>query len=332
MHRLVHGEALRYRPVASRLLALASPVAAAVIVAACGGAGPPVEGPVAQELFADYTATWLLDTLASESMPDIAGWPEPAAPGGGRFGGVGPPGGGRPGGGRMPPSGIGGRAGGGMLGPGSFRGPDPESVQAMQRLMEEARQRPERITLALDDSLFSTDLHSGAHVILPIDGERVQLSGPPSPVTARLGWDGLQPRLERIIEKGGTIVDLFEVVDRTKLIVIRRVEVERGRDLRFEFIYRREGAASARTRHYPWVMVNRSTGQPGLAAESSRYMSTKARAESDLRGTRSRRYIDISSYRAHYIDAHGGPACRSSLYRPRGLARRSTIQEFSPCK
>ena len=236
---------LRGSPVVSCLPALASPVVAALLVAACGGAGPPVQGPAARALFDEYSATWMLDTLASEKVPDMEDLPERRTPVGGQFGGGGLPEGGRPGGGLRPPGGIGGRPGGGMRGPGGFRGPDPRSIEAMHHLMEKARQRPDRITLALDDSLFSADLHREVRVIVPIGGEGIELSGLPSPVTARLEWDGLRPRLERRFEGGGTIVDLFEVVDRTKLLVMRTIELERGKDLRLVFVYRREGRGTS---------------------------------------------------------------------------------------
>lgn len=248
-------------PASSRSLAgtlLLSLVAGAAI-AACAGGGPGVEGARAVALHDAYSGIWVLDTLASDAAPEVDDLlPGPdrdgpfggARPGGGGFGprgggpagGGGPPGGGvgpgiggGPGGGMGPPGGLGGRPGGG-------RGRiDRANVEATRAMASSARHRPTRITLALDDSLLSVDPSRGDRIVVPTHGAEVELQGARWPTRAKVEWDDLEPRVRRTFEDAGRIVDHFQVFDRTRLVLTRTVEMERGDEVRMVFQYDREG-------------------------------------------------------------------------------------------
>ena len=126
--------------------------------------------------------------------------------------------------------------GGGPIGGVARR--DMEAIRYMTAL---ALHRPQRLTVTVDDSVFVLAPSSGAHSEVPTAGEEVEVPIGPRPVRARIRWNDLQPSLERAIEGGGRIVDDFEVIDGSRLILTRTVEFGRGRDLRLVFVYDREG-------------------------------------------------------------------------------------------
>ncbi len=222
-------------------------------VLACGGGGPGVSGPEAQTLFADYSGSWILDEAVSDSVrtgpaggrqgrggadgrDPFGGTPDPFGGASGRGGGGGPPGGMSGGGGGR------GGPGGGMR-PGGRGASDPEAMEAMRHTLAAARQRPDRITLELDDSTFAVAQSPGGRTSVPIMGDEVELNRTAWPVIAKVEWDDGRPRLEREFENGGRIVDSFELVSRTRLIVTRKVEGGPGGDLELRFVYGREDSA-----------------------------------------------------------------------------------------
>ena len=140
----------------------------------------------------------------------------------------------------MPPGGMGGRGGGGRGGRGGFGAVDEESMEAARHLMTAALQRPTRITLELSDSLFTLAQSPGGRAVVPMGGDEVELSRTAWPTKAKVEWDDLQPRLQRSFDKGGKIVDRFEVVDRNRLILTRTFEAPREGDVELHFAYDRE--------------------------------------------------------------------------------------------
>lgn len=232
-------------------------VVSLLAVGACAGGGPGVEGARAVALYDTYSGAWVLDTLASDDVPELAellpgpGRDAPfggAGPGSGRFG---PPGGGGPGGGGFPGGGarpgIGGGPGGGLRppgglggGPGGGRGQiDRSNVEAARAMASAARHRPERMLLALDDSILSVTPSGADRIVVPMDGEEVELPGARWPTSAKVEWDRLEPRLERTVEDAGRIVDRFQVFDRTRLVVTRTLETRHGTEKRLVFQYDR---------------------------------------------------------------------------------------------
>ena len=202
-----------------------------------------MEGPEARTLFAEYSGTWVLDTLASDpvlEMPERA----PGRAGGGPFGGggprgggVGPGGGGPPGGGGVP--GRGGPPRGGF-GPQGRAGIDGRGMEAIRDLREAAGHRPERIILELDDSLVTIRQSPGIRAAVPTNGDEIELPGSGGARKARVEWKDLEPRLERSFEGGGRIVDHFQAVGRTRLTLTRTVEIGRMREFRMVFAYDRQ--------------------------------------------------------------------------------------------
>jgi hypothetical protein len=124
---------------------------------------------------------------------------------------------------------------------GGLGGPNRESMEAIRYLFALARERPSRIILALDDSVFAVTASPGIRVALRMDGGERQLPDAPWPTEARVAWDDLQPRLEREIEDGGRIVDHFEAMNGTRLILTRTVESGRTGERRMVFVYDRAG-------------------------------------------------------------------------------------------
>jgi hypothetical protein len=124
---------------------------------------------------------------------------------------------------------------------GGVAGIDP---QAMREMMSLLRQRPERIEMTLTDTLFTITLLPGAPMALPMSGDEVELEMGGVVAKVRVVWDALQPRLERSIEGGGTIVDRLEVAGEGRLLLTRSVELLR-RDVELRFAYDRaeEGQA-----------------------------------------------------------------------------------------
>ena len=227
------------RPFVQTAGGFASATAAVLVLAACSGA-PGVEGPEAADLFDEYSATWVLDSRASDAIPELSDF-DPGRRGPGRSGPVGPrpprgSGGGPPGGGGVGPPAGAGIPGGGR---GAFGRFDPEASEALRAFRSVAEQRPGRITLALDDSLFSAKTASGCAVV-PMDGETVDLPGREWATTAKLEWEDLAPELQQTFGSAGEIVTRFEVVDRTRLIVTRRVRIGWIDEFRARFIYDRE--------------------------------------------------------------------------------------------
>lgn len=234
----------------SRFMAALSVGGALSVLTACGGGSPDLSLPAAQTLFADYSGSWVLDTIASDAPPAP---PEQrgqgGAQGGDPFGGAGAAGGrGRAGGG-MAPGGAGGRggAGGGMApggrggrgGPGQAGG---DAMQATRHLMAAARQRPERITVALDEKTFTVDPSPAGRAAVPVSGDAIDLPNRPWPTKAKVQWDDLSPRLEVSFDQGGKITDRFEVVNRDRLIVTRSFEVARQGSVEIRYAYDREGS------------------------------------------------------------------------------------------
>ena len=130
--------------------------------------------------------------------------------------------------------------GSGRGGPGG--GIDRPSFEAIRHLISAARQRPTLVTLALDDSLFTLVQSPGGRVVVPMDGDEVEVARREWPTRARVEWDDLQPRLERSFEDGGSIIDHFEVVGGTWLLLTRSIDVSRGRPLQMTFAYDRRGS------------------------------------------------------------------------------------------
>ena len=227
---------------------------ACIATVACGGGGPGVSGPEAQTLFADYSASWVLDEASSDSVPQRIGAPpggEGRSGGGGRdpFGGGGDPFAGGSTGGR-PTGGMSGRGGGGGRG-GPGGGPngrgtmDPERMEGQRHTMTAARRRPDRLTLELNDTVLSFAQSPGGRAAVPTNGDEVELSRSGWPTKAKVEWDDGMPQLKRAFENGGTIVDHFELVSRTRLLLTRRVEGGPGDDIELRFVYQREGPDEA---------------------------------------------------------------------------------------
>jgi hypothetical protein len=216
-------------------------------VTACGGGGPGVQGVEAARLFADYSGVWLLDTLSS----DEASRPVGPRGGGGRgsddpFGGGGGGRGGRgaPPGGVPPPGGggFGGRGGdGGFGGAGGGRGPAGPSINmaAMEATMNLALSRPMRIELELTDSLFVVSHTPGTTVGLPMKGDEVEVDLAGWPTKATVKWDDRRPRVERVVDEGGRVVDRYELVAPDRLLVTRELEGGAGGEMELRFVYDR---------------------------------------------------------------------------------------------
>ena len=119
---------------------------------------------------------------------------------------------------------------------------DPEAIEARRHLLTEARRRPSRMTLALDDSLFTVVPAMGRRLAVPMDGENVDLPPGEGPTSGRVEWEELEPRLQRIFGRGGTIIDHFELVDRERLVVTRTVQIGGADDIRMRFVYDRKAS------------------------------------------------------------------------------------------
>jgi len=123
---------------------------------------------------------------------------------------------------------------------------DPERMEGQRHTMAAARQRPDRITLELNDSLFSVAQSPGGRAAVPTNGDEVELSRTAWPTRAKVEWGDGIPQVKRTFENGGTIVDHFELVSRTRLLLTRRVEGGPGDDIELRFVYQREDPDDAR--------------------------------------------------------------------------------------
>jgi hypothetical protein len=209
---------------------------------ACGG-GPGVRGPEAQTLFSNYSGVWALDSIASETIPMPRertergpGSGDPFGTGGGRSQ---PPGGGAglPGGGMGGRGGFGGRGGAANTPGGGGR--NQAAMEAMRATVELATRRPDRITLALDDSLFTITESPGGHAALPMHGDEVEIGRSNWRTLARVAWDDRRPRYERSVENGGKIVDRFELVSRNRLKLTRKFNAGPMGETEVAFFYDR---------------------------------------------------------------------------------------------
>lgn len=229
----------------SRVTRAAAGLAACLAMSACGGGGPGVQGPEAQALFARYSGAWVLDVEATRDLAvEDSGQVRQRGLGGrGGMGGGGRGGGGIGGRGGGIGGGIGGRGGGigggggmGGGGRGGMGGFDPAAMQATMQLM---RSRPQRIELQLTDSVFAMTLPGRPALILPMDGDKVDLPGGDLQVTAKVHWKDGMPRLERSVKDGGTVVDEFEVPPNGTLLVTRSLSGGPGGSRKIRFVYRR---------------------------------------------------------------------------------------------
>lgn len=205
---------------------------ACLAVAACGGGGPGVEGPEALLLFAQYSGTWVLDTLSSDPPPRL-----PEA-GSGARGGRGDPfggGGGRPG---APPPDVDGRRGGGG-------GPSgPPNMAAMRATLELASHRATRLQLELTDSVFAVAERRGRETRVPMNGDEVDLDATEPTVRAKVSWDDRRPRLERRVDGGGRVVDRYETLGPDRLLIIREFDGGPSGAAVIRLVYEREGPGS----------------------------------------------------------------------------------------
>lgn len=200
-----------------------------------------MQGAEATRLFADYSGTWMLDTVASDvpSRPARGsgqggrGGGDPFGGGGGRGGRGAPPGGGGP-----PPGGAGGSGG-----PGGGRGFGGPAINpaALEATMELAFSRPSRIYLDLSDSLFVVTQTPGVRLALPMGGDESEVELASWPTTAKVAWDDRRPRVERSVENGGRIIDRYELVTPRRLVITRTLDGAPGGDLELRFAYDREG-------------------------------------------------------------------------------------------
>ena len=196
-------------------------------LAACGSKGPPVSGPAAQTLFAQWNGSWTLDEDVSDD-PSTAltafATPARAVASGARGGGRG--GGGRGGGGR----------GGGQRGGGDFGGSRPASID-IDRLAAVAGRAPEKLSFELSDSLFVVREIPGSATALPMDGSDFETSGRVG-YEGSVSWDDLSPSVKRNFEDLGEVTDEYELLTPKRLSVTRTISAG-GRSASFRLLFDR---------------------------------------------------------------------------------------------
>jgi len=202
-------------------------VVASFLLAACArGRGPGIEGPQANDLFASYSGSWVIYTPASID-PIAYGGPIPRPPAN---------------------SGVAGRASGGGPGAtsGTGRGSDvgPRRVTydsgAWAVIQRMARTRPAKMELALTPELFSLRLDEEEPMLVPMQGDEVEIEREGRVVGTALRWEEGRPRLERSIENEGKVVDRFEALASGRLMVSRRFEGSLLGPQELRFVYTRE--------------------------------------------------------------------------------------------
>jgi hypothetical protein len=115
------------------------------------------------------------------------------------------------------------------------------NAAAMRATMELASVRPERIELHLTDSLFVLTERRSAQIQLPMNGDEIELSRGEWPLKAKVRWDDRKPRVERSVDEGGKVVDLYELLAPDRLLVSRAVDAGLRGDVELSFVYDREG-------------------------------------------------------------------------------------------
>ena len=113
----------------------------------------------------------------------------------------------------------------------------PEGMRATTQL---ALHRPGRLVLAFTDSTFAYRPEGAEPLLLPIEGDEIDLSSGESSWSARLKWDDRQPVLERSVEGGGEVIDRFDSLTPDRLLVTR--SFTQGREeVEVRLLFDREG-------------------------------------------------------------------------------------------
>ena len=168
----------------------------AALSAACasGGGAPPPTGAEAEEIFADLTGTWTVDTTTGTESPVRKFRFEPTGPG------------------EHHPNVT-------DLG---------EAMQLSQRMSEEGLQRtmewfgpvlevwvdrPKTIILRVDEDRLFYVPAPGRIVEMPMSGEWVRPDPQRQSVRARVYWDGDRLAIERRVGSRGQVLSVLEIVD-----------------------------------------------------------------------------------------------------------------------
>lgn len=101
------------------------------------------------------------------------------------------------------------------------------------------RHRPQELRIELNDSVFAYDAQGATPLALPTSGSEVEMEGDATPWEASMKWDDRKPVLERIVEGGGEVVDVFESLTPDRMVLTRWYSAGPNGEIEFRMVFDR---------------------------------------------------------------------------------------------